>query len=280
MEQPTNYRQFFQEAQRFASQPPEAVWEGVRRGLKRKDFWRVKGKLLCTGVALAVGVLVVWGTADRLPSGEAPSMEMPERAAVPAISAPVAEQKLPVTEGKAVCRVPEAGAASRVSAPDCPESGESMAESIRQLLEEAPPQTVMQNEKQAHAHMDTVKTSCSPLASAEKRTSSVTAVEPLSAPVTAAPEFRISFPSAFTPNGDGLNDTYRPLLSENVSQYVFRIYNRQQQLVFQTVHPEEGWDGTYRGVPQPHGAYVCVLSYLSKEGEKRSAKAEFLLLRD
>ena len=29
-----------------APAPSEAVWEGIQRSLKRKDFWRVKGKVL------------------------------------------------------------------------------------------------------------------------------------------------------------------------------------------------------------------------------------------
>ncbi|MBO4403566.1 MAG: gliding motility-associated C-terminal domain-containing protein [Bacteroidales bacterium] len=278
MGQPTNYREFFQEARASAPQPPEAVWEGVRRGLKRKDFWRVKGKLLCAGVALSVGAFALWMSVPESKVVENFSMETPEEAAVSVASAAVSDDALPLPEKKAEVKPLAAGKASPVETVSCPENGESVAESIRQLLDEFVSCPAACPAEKALARAEKTEENLAASASfVEKSPSPVAAEEAVS---VAAPAFRISFPSAFTPNGDGLNDTYRPMLSGSVTQYVFRVYNRQRQLVFQSVHPEEGWDGTFRGTPQPHGAYVCVLSCTTKEGEKRSAKAEFLLLRD
>jgi gliding motility-associated-like protein len=36
----------------------------------------------------------------------------------------------------------------------------------------------------------------------------------------------------------------------------FRVYNQWGNLVFSSTNPNEGWDGTYKGVKQPGGVYV------------------------
>ena len=41
-------------------------------------------------------------------------------------------------------------------------------------------------------------------------------------------------PTAFTPNNDGKNDVFRPLIYGNVKKYQFTVYNRWGQIVFQT----------------------------------------------
>lgn len=62
-------------------------------------------------------------------------------------------------------------------------------------------------------------------------------------------------PTAFTPNGDGENDSFiirgGPFLAAN-----FQIYNNWGQLVFQTDDANIGWDGTYNGEEAPIGVYT------------------------
>lgn len=89
----------------------------------------------------------------------------------------------------------------------------------------------------------------------------------------------IVFPSAFTPNGDGLNDYYRASISGKTSQFLLRIYNTSQQLLFQTTKQEEAWDGTYKGTDQPHGLYIYTCSCTDEFGRKYILKGEFLLLK-
>lgn len=70
-----------------------------------------------------------------------------------------------------------------------------------------------------------------------------------------APEY--SFPTAFTPNADGLNDRFRPLPYEYkpVVKF-FRIYDRWDNVVFETTDPE-GWPGTdNNGTPMDPGVYT------------------------
>lgn len=66
----------------------------------------------------------------------------------------------------------------------------------------------------------------------------------------------VRVPSAFTPNGDGINDIFKVLGTESVDRFEFAIYNRWGQLVFKTSDPLHGWDGTFHGIAQPQDAYV------------------------
>ncbi len=55
---------------------------------------------------------------------------------------------------------------------------------------------------------------------------------------------QVYLPNAFTPDGDGLNDIFKPV-TENVEEFELRIFNRGGQEVFQTNDPTEGWNGNF-----------------------------------
>ena len=59
----------------------------------------------------------------------------------------------------------------------------------------------------------------------------------------------ILVPTAFTPNGDGLNDVLRPILFGITQLHYFKIFNRLGQQLFETTKAEAGWDGTLKGIP-------------------------------
>lgn len=66
--------------------------------------------------------------------------------------------------------------------------------------------------------------------------------------------------NAFTPNGDGHNETFKPVLQGVQNQgYLFRIYDRWGELVFQTDNINAGWDGSYKGEPATIDTYVWLL---------------------
>jgi gliding motility-associated-like protein len=71
----------------------------------------------------------------------------------------------------------------------------------------------------------------------------------------------VSIPNAFTPNGDGRNDYFRPLYEGYHRFHVFRITNRWGQTVFQSSQNQMKWDGTLDGVPQDMGTYFYYLKY-------------------
>ncbi|MBA3828905.1 MAG: gliding motility-associated C-terminal domain-containing protein [Taibaiella sp.] len=69
-------------------------------------------------------------------------------------------------------------------------------------------------------------------------------------------------PTAFTPNGDGVNDIFRIKFSGDVKLESFTVYNRFGQLVYlNNVSATEGWDGRYKGQPQEMGTYYYFIKF-------------------
>ena len=91
--------------------------------------------------------------------------------------------------------------------------------------------------------------------------------------------FGIYFPNAFTPDGDGANDLFRPYALGNILHYQLQVFNRWGQMVFATEDYNRGWNGTVNGVAQPTGTYVWISRYqFGGEGEKVD-KGTVLLIR-
>ncbi|HTN08881.1 gliding motility-associated C-terminal domain-containing protein [Agriterribacter sp.] len=71
----------------------------------------------------------------------------------------------------------------------------------------------------------------------------------------------VNFPNAFTPNNDGLNDTFKPGAFCPVTTYSFMIYDRFGKKVFESKHPSLGWDGKINGKKADMGTYVYYCIY-------------------
>jgi gliding motility-associated-like protein len=76
---------------------------------------------------------------------------------------------------------------------------------------------------------------------------------------------QLLLPNAFTPNGDGRNDTFRPLHACEMTNFEMQIYDRLGELVFRSLNPDQAWDGTYHGRKVSTGAFVWMASYFSTE---------------
>ncbi|MBE0647198.1 MAG: gliding motility-associated C-terminal domain-containing protein [Bacteroidales bacterium] len=71
--------------------------------------------------------------------------------------------------------------------------------------------------------------------------------------------FEYYIPTAFSPNGDGLNDIFRVVgLYRNIN-FIMYIYNRWGQLVFQSDDIDQGWDGTVKNQLAESDTYVWIL---------------------
>ncbi len=68
-------------------------------------------------------------------------------------------------------------------------------------------------------------------------------------------------PNAFSPNGDGKNDVFRPVVRGPMYDYELRIFNRWGEMVFISKDQYQGWDGTYKGRPVDVGTFVWWLTY-------------------
>jgi gliding motility-associated-like protein len=90
--------------------------------------------------------------------------------------------------------------------------------------------------------------------------------------------YPLNMPSAFTPNGDGLNDVFRipPHVSINLKE--FSIYDRWGNKVFTTQDVHKGWDGTLGGQPATPGVYIYTVTGSNEKGNV-FVKGTVLLLR-
>ena len=88
-------------------------------------------------------------------------------------------------------------------------------------------------------------------------------------------------PTAFTPNGDGLNDIFRLCNNMQYEKLVdFRVFNRWGQLIFENTNDtKKGWDGTFNGVPQDMGVYNYMIIIARPDGSNKVFKGEVTLIR-
>ena len=86
-------------------------------------------------------------------------------------------------------------------------------------------------------------------------------------------------PTAFTPNGDGLNDVVRPYLVGMKSLKSFSVFNRWGNLIFYSKTYGEGWDGKYKGVVQDPGVYVWILEFINSSDSKVTEKGHITIIR-
>lgn len=89
----------------------------------------------------------------------------------------------------------------------------------------------------------------------------------------------IYVPSAFTPNGDGVNDVLKPTVSAGTQSFTFRIYNRWGQALFETRTPGEGWNGKWKSIQQPNATYVWILECRDSAGQAKTYSGTFVLIR-
>ena len=88
----------------------------------------------------------------------------------------------------------------------------------------------------------------------------------------------IWFPNAFTPDGDGLNDTFHPI-GKGFETFSMQIFNRWGTMVFETSSPETGWDGTYKGSFCPEDTYVFKAFFEISAGKVRQVAGTITLQR-
>jgi gliding motility-associated-like protein len=78
--------------------------------------------------------------------------------------------------------------------------------------------------------------------------------------ITIRPEFLFWIPDAFTPDKNELNDVFKPKLI-GVHEYLFLIFDRWGQKLFETSNSEEGWDGYYKNNLCSNDVYVYKITF-------------------
>ena len=88
----------------------------------------------------------------------------------------------------------------------------------------------------------------------------------------------IFHPTAFTPNGDHLNDNFT-VFGQYVVGFEMQIFNRWGELLFNTNDIKAGWDGTFRGMDMPEGTYTFIAHITDRAGRTFKRSGSVLLLR-
>ncbi|MBL7856867.1 MAG: gliding motility-associated C-terminal domain-containing protein [Cyclobacteriaceae bacterium] len=96
--------------------------------------------------------------------------------------------------------------------------------------------------------------------------------------ITIIKEPNLFYPTAFTPNNDGLNDTFT-VFSQYVVAFEMKIFNRWGELLFTTSNPTQGWDGTFKGSTMPEGTYAFIAKITDLAGRTFDRSGSVVLLR-
>jgi hypothetical protein len=76
-----------------------------------------------------------------------------------------------------------------------------------------------------------------------------------------------------------VNDVLFPYLTGIKEFRYFKVYNRQNQLMFETKNYDAGWNGNLSGSPMPMGIYIWVATGVGTDGTVVEKKGQTLLLR-
>jgi gliding motility-associated-like protein len=97
-----------------------------------------------------------------------------------------------------------------------------------------------------------------------------------SLPITKDPN--LFYPTAFTPNGDNLNDIFN-VYGQYITSFEMDIFNRWGELMFTTTDLSVGWDGKFKGNLMPEGTYTFVATITDFAGRTIKKSGSVLLLR-
>lgn len=89
---------------------------------------------------------------------------------------------------------------------------------------------------------------------------------------------QLEIPTAFTPNFDGVNDTWEiPGLKEIYPNNRVLVYNRWGNLIFESEGYDTPWDGTYNGEPLPVGSYFFIIDF--NDGVKEQERGTVTIVK-
>jgi len=82
--------------------------------------------------------------------------------------------------------------------------------------------------------------------------------------------FLIYLPNAFTPDGDGINEVFKPVMQGYKPEtFEFYIFDRWGQVVFMSTDVTQGWDGTNKGIKSKEDVYVWKIRVKKKATQEK-----------
>jgi gliding motility-associated-like protein len=96
-------------------------------------------------------------------------------------------------------------------------------------------------------------------------------------------DIKVFIPNAFTPNADGLNDVFKPVISgSEIEEYKLRILDRTGSVIFESSEPQAVWNGAVEGssYTSSPAIFVYFLRIKFKESIKtQTYKGHILMIR-
>ncbi|MFM6984344.1 MAG: PKD domain-containing protein, partial [Chitinophagaceae bacterium] len=86
-------------------------------------------------------------------------------------------------------------------------------------------------------------------------------------------------PNTFTPDGDKINDEFKLSGFIQIRNFSMRVYNRWGEQVFESNHPDKGWDGTFMGEKVPNGSFIYIVEFEDMTGTKIEKKGYIMVMR-
>ncbi|MFH0893288.1 MAG: PKD domain-containing protein [Bacteroidota bacterium] len=92
--------------------------------------------------------------------------------------------------------------------------------------------------------------------------------------------FAIYLPNTFSPNGDGMNETFGPKgVGIDPNEFDFRIYNRWGEEIFATTSVSNSWDGSVNGKLVKSDVYVWILNVKEIDGPSRKLQGHVSVIK-
>lgn len=111
-----------------------------------------------------------------------------------------------------------------------------------------------------------------------KVTNEYTCTDSLKLKATVTPKYMLKIPTAFTPNGDGINDLFT-VQGNGVKKYSINIYNRWGSLIYESKNISQSWDGKVNGQPAEPGLYVYRTYFMDDNDEVSEQTGSFTLVK-
>ncbi len=109
-------------------------------------------------------------------------------------------------------------------------------------------------------------------------TSDFGCTDSISKVITVDDEYSIYIPNAFTPNGDGINDTFQPKGS-GFTKYNLNIFDRWGTRIFQSNDLTNAWDGFLKGAHCEDGVYTYKITLLTIGGKAKDLTGSVTLIK-
>ena len=94
-----------------------------------------------------------------------------------------------------------------------------------------------------------------------------------------APDVIYYMANAFTPNGDNINEKFKPVGLAFAKSYKFIIFNRWGEILFKTDNPQVGWDGKFEGELVTQGLYFYRLEFIGADDLRHEEENSIMILR-